>query len=113
LKSKHKRSRAQEEKIAQEMDGRRQPASGALPTAKGDVARTKHGFLVEAKTTSKEGFRITRQLINKVRKEALERGENYLLQLDFEGTSKSARRLAVLDYDVFLMLLEDIDGEDS
>lgn len=108
MKTTRKRSRAQEEKIAQEMRGRVQPGSGNQPLAKGDVARTKYEFRVEAKTTSKQSYRLDKSTIEKIHKEALLSGENWLIQLDFEP--KPARRVAVLDYEVLLMLLEEVYG---
>lgn len=107
-----RRSQKQEKRIAREMRGRTRPASGALPTAKGDVVSEHHDMLVEAKLTEKLGFRITRQTIRKIKNEALRAGKNWMLQLDFIGEPDSSR-LAILDYDVLLMMLEELNGPDK
>ena len=108
MKSNRKKSRAQEEKIAAEMGGRVQPGSGNQPLFKSDVVNTMFNFRVEAKTTGKKTYRIDKSTIEKIRREALLAGENWLLQIDFE--QKPARRCAVLDYDVLLMILEEVHG---
>jgi hypothetical protein len=107
-----RRSQKQEKRIAKEMQGRTRPASGALPTAKGDVVSETYDILVEAKLTEKLGYRITRQTIRKIRNEALRAGKNFMLQLDFIE-EPDACRLAVVDYDVFLMMLEELYATDE
>jgi len=107
-----RRSQKQEKRIAKEMHGRTRPASGALPTAKGDVVTERFDLLVEAKLTEQTGYRVTRQTIRKIKNEALKGGKNWLLQLDFIN-EPDAHRLAILDYDVFLMMLEELHGTDK
>lgn len=109
VKTVKQRSRKQEERIAREMGGKVTPGSGSVATAKGDVARTRWGFRVEAKYTDAKSFRLTKDVLEKIRREALSRGENWMIQLDF--TRKPARRVAVLDYEVLLGLLEELDGD--
>lgn len=107
-----RRSQKQEKRIAKEMHGRTRPASGALPTAKGDVVTEHYDMLVEAKLTEQTGYRLTRQTIRKIKNEALKAGKNYMLQLDFIK-EPDACRLAIVDYDVFLMMLEELHGPDK
>lgn len=98
------RPRHQEELLAKEHGGRRTPASGSK-LSKGDVNYTKTGFTIEAKTTMKRSFSITRTIIEKAKKAALTHGENWLLQVDMVGDP--TLRVAVLDYDVLMQLLRE------
>jgi hypothetical protein len=105
-----RRSQKQEKRIAKEMHGRPRPASGALPTAKGDVVTELYDMLVEAKLTEQTGYRLTRQTIRKIKNEALKAGKNFLLQLDFINEPDSCR-LAIIDYDVLLIMLEELHAD--
>lgn len=68
--SKRLRKRAQQEerKIAQDIGGRVQPASGAMPGAKGDV-RKRGVSRVESKITGTSSYRVTRDELSKIRSE--------------------------------------------
>ncbi len=106
-KIRRKRSKKQEEKIAQEMGGQVVPGSGAIAGMKSDVVAERLGFRVEDKYTDNKSYSMTRNVIDKIRREALSSGENWLLQVDLHGGGPT-RRLAVLDYEVFLTLMEEL-----
>lgn len=64
-----KRADRTELKVAEDIGGRKQKASGALPHAKGDVRlRGKHR--VEIKTCTLKGYHIKREDLDKIRGEA-------------------------------------------
>jgi len=106
-KIRRKRSRKQEEKIAQEMGGKVVPGSGSIAGMKSDVVAERLGFRVEAKYTDNKSYSVTRTVIDKIRREALSSGENWLLQVDLHGGGPT-RRLAVMDYEVFLTFMEEL-----
>lgn len=63
-----KRARKSELQIAEDIGGKAQKNSGALPWAKGDVRlRGKHR--IESKTTRTKSYHVTRQELNKIRSE--------------------------------------------
>lgn len=64
------RARRSEEQAAKLGGGKRQPASGSRWFAKGDVRA--NGFLLEDKFTDAESFSITKTMILKTIKEALQ-----------------------------------------
>lgn len=63
-----RRARHSEERAAHEQGGRRQPASGAKWFAKGDLRA--HGFLIDDKFTDAGSFRVTREMWQKIEREA-------------------------------------------
>jgi hypothetical protein len=65
--TKHDRRLADEQarKLAMATGSRTQPASGALPGAKGDV-RSRGRFRAESKFTRNKTFRLTRDLLDKI-----------------------------------------------
>jgi len=89
-----KRSKQQEDRIAQEMGGLVVPASGSFWARKGD-ART-DDYLVEAKYTDKASFSIKRAIWDKIRKEALLDGRIPLLAVQIQE-----RKLVVMDEEDF------------
>ncbi|MCA8939384.1 MAG: hypothetical protein KDB07_06240 [Planctomycetes bacterium] len=103
-----KRSKRQEQGIANDLGGRVRPGSGSIASMKGDVIAG--DLLVEAKFTDKRSFTLSRQVIEKIRREALLGGhDQWALQIDFQDGHKPIRRVAVIDYDFFLQLLEEKD----
>ena len=58
----------QENRLAEKSGGRRQPASGALPFAKGDVITGE--LLIEAKATSKKSLSVKKSWLEKITMEA-------------------------------------------
>lgn len=64
-----RRSRRQENDVADDLGGQRQKASGALPGAKGDV-RLKGKARVECKMTTAKSYRLQLEDLSKIRGEA-------------------------------------------
>ena len=64
-----KASDREERKLAEDLGGRRQAGSGAMPWAKGDV-RVRGKFRVEHKMTEAKSYRIEREVLDKIRIEA-------------------------------------------
>ena len=77
-------SKVQEEAVAKEVGGTRQPNSGATPFAKGDVKSEQ--FLIECKTRTKssDSISIKKEWIEKLVGESLFEGkENWSLAFNF------------------------------
>lgn len=94
-----KLSQKQERRIADDVDGRVQPASGALSHARGDVR--KYGKLrIEAKLTYAKSFSITEALLDKIEAHATF-GEVPTIVVDFmdKRSNKSKRSIAIVPYD--------------
>lgn len=77
----HKRSKGQEESLAQRLGGRRTPASGAK-SEKGDV-RVKGIVRIEAKTTKNKSFSVTLEMIRKIEEAALASAEMPAMVIEF------------------------------
>lgn len=67
-----KRSQRQEKRIAKKFGGSTRAGSGAFWSQKGDVRSEK--FLIEAKRTDSNSYRISAKVWNKIRKEAIREG---------------------------------------
>ena len=98
----HKKARAQEERVAKETGGRRQPASGAFWSHKGD--NVIEDWLIECKRTDYKTFRLSTDLWNETKKKAFQLQRQPVIQLDLQGGTV---RLAILDYDDFLSLIQE------
>lgn len=87
--TRRQRSKISEDELAAEFNGRRQPASGALPVAhlKGDVV-TEH-FLFDDKTTGAKSFSVTERVLEKLAVDARRAGKNPVVRVRFEGSGKS------------------------
>lgn len=71
--AKHKNPKRHEKDVAKGLGGRRRPASGAKPWAKGDVAGVNIGdidFLVECKMTEGASLTVQAAWLNKITTEA-------------------------------------------
>lgn len=80
----HDRSRAQEQRIADHVGGRRMPASGAFWKHKGDVRGGR--YLMEMKRTdNKRSISIKDEDLTKIRQEALSQGLTPLLGFELNG----------------------------
>jgi len=79
----------QEEQVAQLHGGHRHRGSGAVSHKKGD-ARIRHRYRIENKYTTKEGIRLKREDLLKIRSECTP-GECPVFQIDFKapGTLKT------------------------
>jgi hypothetical protein len=93
-----KLSQKQERRIAQDVGGRVQPASGALPYAKGDV-RKQGKLRIEAKSTYAKSFSITEALLNKIESHATFE-EIPTIVVDFldKHDNKVKRSVAIVPY---------------
>ncbi len=92
-----------EEKLAKAIGGRKQPASGALPHAKGDVRRMGE-WVGDDKTcrTINKGFRLELDFITKIRSWC-GRGEKFFITIGFLDpiTQRVLDEVVVLDRHVF------------
>lgn len=99
-----RKSRLQENRIAKDIGGRRQKASGATDFAKGDV-RKQGDIRVEAKTTGARTFILKLSDVNKIREEALLGGaEEWAMQVEFQGQMGANRKFAIIDWNRFMQL---------
>lgn len=103
MKPGKRRSVLQERRIAEDIGGRVQPGSGAPAFYKGDAL--KPGDLrVEAKTTSKRQYTLTTAVLDKIRNEALNGGEeDWAMQIEFQGQFTN-KKVAVIDWGRFIEL---------
>lgn len=97
-----KRSKRQEEKIAEDLGGRRQAGSGSSWRAKGDV-RAMGKLRVEAKFTQKPSYLLKLDDWKKIREEAIKGGlETPVMQVEFVPPGSSpGMKFAVMDYKLF------------
>jgi len=85
-REKMNRSQEQEKECAERIGGTLVKGSGC-GAEKGDVR--KPGFVrVECKSTVHESFRITREVVEKIEREALGAGEVPVLEVEFAGEPK-------------------------
>lgn len=80
-------SRRQEKAVAEDLGGRRQAASGALPGYKGDVRREDLRFpmLVECKRTGKASISVKLEHLVKISKEAAGYGAHPAFVFEFDS----------------------------
>jgi len=88
-------------KDAEQFGGRRTPKSGGFWSFAGDVV-TKD-YLIDSKTTDKEGFRITSSMWTKLFNEALKSRKLPILSILL---TRNEIELVVLDKNDFISLLE-------
>lgn len=101
------RSIVQEERVAKAFKGKRQKGSGAVKFYRGDVVADR--YLVEAKTTKRKSFTLTRFLLAKIEREAFAVGKKPALVVSWErqGERVNADTMATSDWAVIpLKLLE-------
>jgi hypothetical protein len=102
-RSMQRMSRRRETKGADRMGMRKQPASGSLPHAKGDMRRVGE-WLGDDKTcrTTKKGFRLTRQFVATMRSWC-KRGEKFFITIGFLHpiTQRVEDEVVVIDRHVF------------
>lgn len=90
-----RRSEKQEKELAKKLNGQVTKASGSQ-TEKGDV-RVRGLLRVEAKTTSKKSFSITREMIEKINNAAIYSGENPAMVIEFiDEQGKPLHEVAVV-----------------
>lgn len=90
------RPRAQEEEVARRFNGKRQPASGAMPHAKGDVATTRE--LVDCKT-SRSTLSLGAQDIVKHVQAARRKGLIPVFDMEVRSLPDTCRRWVILPFD--------------
>lgn len=98
-KRRRKRVDALEKSIAKAIGGRTQPASGAMPWAKGDV-RKKGEYRVEHKSTEAKTYGLSLEILKKIEGEAAY-PEKPALVVDFleKGSLRLNRRYVVIPFE--------------
>lgn len=96
------KSRKQEKLIAKKFCGRVQPGSGSGWENHGDVKTEK--FLCECKRTDGSGIRITKKILDKIEKQAVQCGREALLVMEIGG--KNYYVLAERTFDMISDVLE-------
>lgn len=99
--------KAHEKSLAKRIGADLTPGSGALDGAKGDMK--KGDFLIEAKTSTRESFTVKRDVLHKIRGEAMAIGKYPALAVSFvneEGKSTKNDRWVMLTEQDFLDLIE-------
>lgn len=106
------RSKKQEDTLAKNVGGRRQPNSGAIPTMKGDVSSS--DFLFEAKTTGNKSLSVTLKWLTKISREAAEEAKTPGMELQFEWTPAGVPSNWILvPTEVFQKLLKQNQEDDE
>jgi len=109
-----KMSDKQEKRIAHRSGGKCQPASGALPFAKGDVLTPQ--LLIEAKSTAKESLSIKKKWLEKISLEAQKVQREPALTIHFESTDNYTEQdwiCVPFNYLKFLLDFADFVNEDD
>lgn len=98
-------SQNQEQRIAEDINGKTTKASGATEFQKGDVRSKAGNLLVEAKTTVNKSFSLKVDEITKIQGEALMNGaEDWAMQIQFQGPLGLHKKVVVLDWETYLDL---------
>lgn len=90
-----RKSARQEKRIANEIGGKVQKASGATIFAKGDVRKIGE-LRVEAKTTSKKTYKLKFLDLLKIYNEAAGALEDWIFQVEFQGQMGQNKKLAIV-----------------
>lgn len=102
-----KRSDLQERRVAADLGGKVQKASGATDFAKGDV-RKFGDVRVECKTTGTKNYRLSIKDIKKIQSEALKGGmEDWVMQIEFQGQTGVNYKYAVMGYYSFIEAMKE------
>ena len=105
-KYKRKTSQKQEKRLAKKLGGRVQPGSGSLLSFKGDVITD--DFLIEAKFTDKEDYRLQLAIWHKITKEAHSKDKIPLMEVCLDQDKKPVNLIIVNPMDFY-----DITGIDE
>lgn len=90
-----------ERRLAEAVGGKRQPASGSLPFAKGDVKSSK--FLYDAKLTKHASYKLSLEVLDKLSQEAMLEGRHPALQVRFGSSgAMCSSDWVVMPLDVFV-----------
>lgn len=104
-----RKSQRRERALAEALGGRRQPASGALPHAKGDV-RKRGEWRIDDKMTKQKSFPLSKELFAKVRSECTypEKPAMVIAFLD-PISGEVVEEVAVVDINTFKEMASDKD----
>lgn len=97
-----KKSQLQEKRIAKDLNGKIVPGSGAMWHSKGDT--NLNLFLVEAKYTEEDYYRLKVSLWDKIKKEAYRIGKLPLFQIELQ------ERLNREEDKIIIMSVDDFEG---
>lgn len=89
-----------EQRDAEDFGGKVTPRSGGFWSFPGDVKTDK--FLIDAKSTEKNGYRVTKKVWNKIVDESIKSGKIPMLSLEIDDLE-----LIVLDKNDFIALSEE------
>jgi hypothetical protein len=78
----HRRAPKQERELAKRSGGRLTPGSGSK-TQKGDVRKAYGIIRIEAKTTTKKSFSVTKEMVRKIEDASLPNGEIPAIVIEF------------------------------
>lgn len=94
-----KRARRTEKGIAEDVGGKQQKNSGALPWAKGDV-RKKGELRIESKTTRSKQYTVTRRELDKIRGECgLGEKPAFVITFVNRGTLREEDKWVLIPYE--------------
>lgn len=94
LSHSHRRSKKQERTLAVRFDAKQTPASGSRDV-KGDL-RIKKVVRIEAKTTDKKSFSVTREMVDKIEEAAVGAAEMPVIVVEFNDNGKPVKSVAIL-----------------
>lgn len=108
----NKKSKKQEKRIANKLNGKRQKGSGAIRHHKGDVKTP--DLLLEAKRSDKDSISLKKEWLEKISKEALVSGRVPALAIEF-GTADilTAARWIAVPENFFQELMEAYTDEND
>lgn len=105
LSNSHRRSKRQEKQLSLAMSAKQTPASGSRDV-KGDL-RIKRVTRIEAKTTDKKSFSVTREMVDKIETAAVTSGEVPAIIVEFnDGISRALKSVAIIPLYALQTLLE-------
>lgn len=108
--SKSGSSKIQELRIGLDVGGKRNPASGAFQGMKGDVESKL--FLIEAKKTGKDEYRLSRKVVSKIDKEAIACGKIPAIVVEFENMRRDVEsRWALIPFSVLAKIARRENGK--
>lgn len=102
-----KSGRKSEKHTAKRLNGNLKPASGAMPSAKGDMELA--AFLVEAKSTVKDSISLKKEWLDKISSEALSINKYPAVSITFtteDGKPRHRGAWMLISEDTFLQLTD-------
>jgi len=107
-----KKSKKQEKRIANEIGGKRQPASGSQWHSKGDAEGPPTegliaiGFLIEGKTTAKKQVTLRRSMLEDHFNKAIESNRIGIFQICLDDNARSPLCFAIAPWDLMSDLMK-------